>query len=106
MLPNSIFRRWQHSYEEDAGDVQAYRPFEYPFPPARGRTGIEFRPDGQFVRWVIGPGDAPEAVPARWREQEENSRVVVSGAQQQEETVLELVECTDEVLRVRQVPAS
>jgi hypothetical protein len=28
---------------------------------------VEFRPDGTFVEWAIGRGDAPEARPAgRW----------------------------------------
>ncbi|SDX81119.1 hypothetical protein SAMN05660209_01331 [Geodermatophilus africanus] len=59
--------RWLHSFEEDHGDVTVYRPPDHDFPPARGRRGIEFAPDGSFTEWAIGRGDAPQAVPGRWR---------------------------------------
>ena len=59
--------RWLHSFEEDHGDVTVYRPPDHDFPAARGRRGIEFSPDGSFTEWVIGRGDAPQAVPGRWR---------------------------------------
>ncbi|WP_433367287.1 hypothetical protein ACQPZX_39335 [Actinoplanes sp. CA-142083] len=58
--------RWTHSYEEDHDGVQVYRPDGYDFPPARGRRGIEFRPDGTYIDWAIGRGDANEARPGRW----------------------------------------
>jgi hypothetical protein len=28
---------------------------------------VEFRPDGTFVEWVIGRGDAPEARTGTWQ---------------------------------------
>ncbi len=99
MLPNSVFRRWQHSFEEDAGDVQVYRPEEYPFPPARGRAGIEFRPDGSLVRWAIGRGDAPEAQPGRWQDAGPATIAVTEG--QETGSVLDVVECSEDVLKVR-----
>ena|SRR5690349_15865488 len=58
--------RWMHSYEEDHDGVQVYRPAGYDFPPARGRGGIEFRPDGTYIDWAIGRGDGNEARPGRW----------------------------------------
>src|SRR3712207_9162468 len=63
----AVTGRWLHSFEEDHGDVTVYRPPDHDFPPARGRRGIEFFPDGSFTEWVIGRGDAPQAVPGRWR---------------------------------------
>src|SRR3712207_8177156 len=63
----AVTGRWLHSFEEDHGDVTVYRPPDHDFPPARGRRGIEFAPDGSFTEWVIGRGDAPRAVPGRWR---------------------------------------
>ncbi len=49
-LPNEIFQRWIHSFEEDKGEITVYRPEEYDFPLSRrGREGIEFRPDGVFI---------------------------------------------------------
>ncbi|MGW1344154.1 hypothetical protein ACWCOV_24135 [Kribbella sp. NPDC002412] len=59
--------RWTHSFEEDHDGITVYRPDDFAFPPARGRRGVEFRPDGTLVEWVIGRGDAPEARPdGRW----------------------------------------
>jgi hypothetical protein len=41
---------------------------------------VEFRPDGTWVEWVIGRGDAPEARPAgRW---DATGRLTRSGGDQ------------------------
>ena len=59
--------RWTHSFEEDHDGISVYRRDDFAFPPARGRRGVEFRPDGTLVEYAIGRGDAPEARPAgRW----------------------------------------
>ncbi|GAA1625938.1 hypothetical protein GCM10009744_12230 [Kribbella alba] len=58
--------RWTHSFEEDHDGLRVYRRDDFAFPPARGRRGVEFRPDGTFIEWVIGRGDAPEAKTGRW----------------------------------------
>jgi hypothetical protein len=61
-----LLGRWTHSFEEDHDGVTVYRRTDFAFPPARGRRGVEFRPDGTFVDWLIGRGDAPEASTGRW----------------------------------------
>ncbi|MGU3436258.1 M20/M25/M40 family metallo-hydrolase [Actinomycetes bacterium M1A6_2h] len=58
--------RWTHSFEEDHDDVTVYRPHDYDFPRARGRAGLEFRPDGSFVDWSVGAGDARTSRPGSW----------------------------------------
>jgi hypothetical protein len=65
-LPPELFRRWMHSHEEDRGDLQIYRPASYKFPPARGRYGLEFKPDGVVVLYGPGPSDKPAARTERW----------------------------------------
>jgi hypothetical protein len=55
-----------HSHEEDEGDLRVYRPASYEFPPARGRRGLEFKPDGELVLYGPGPSDKPEATTERW----------------------------------------
>lgn len=57
-----LFRRWVHAREEDEGDVRVYRPAGYDLPPARGRGGLEFRPDGEVIVYGPGPADRPQAV--------------------------------------------
>jgi hypothetical protein len=97
-LPRCLFRRWTHSFEEDSGGVTVYRPPEYSFPRARGRAGLEFRANEEFIDWKIGPGDAPVAVPGAWQEQSE-TQVRVTGAEPAR--VFEIVQCDDLVLKVR-----
>jgi hypothetical protein len=91
--------RWVHSFEEDHGDVAVYRPFEYAFPPARGRDGLEFSPDGSYTEWAIGRGDARTAVPGRWRAAETDAVAVTT--ERGGEQVLEVVHLAPDRLEVR-----
>ena len=98
-LPSEIFRRWGHSFEEDEGDLKVYRPADYDFPRARGRPGFEFRPDGSFVDWAIGPADALQPAEVRWRAEAANRvRVEETPASR----VFEIVEIGPDVLKLRE----
>jgi hypothetical protein len=57
---------WYHSYEEDQGDLKAYRPDGFEFPPARGRAGMAFHDEGLFTKYLIGPTDKRVKVPGEW----------------------------------------
>jgi hypothetical protein len=94
-----LFRRWGHSFEEDHDDVRVYRPAEYDFPRARGRDGIEFRPDGSYIDWVVGPGDAREPRGGRWRP-EGDGRIRVTTAADQER-VVEVLSVSPDRLELR-----
>jgi hypothetical protein len=50
---------WAHSFEEDEGDIQVYRPRDtFPFPPSRrGRETLVFDPAGQAMSGMPGPDD-------------------------------------------------
>jgi hypothetical protein len=100
--PPQLFGRWLHSFEE--GREQAvYRPVGYPFPRARGRAGLEFRPDGTVVEWRIGPGDAGLPVEGQWvLDVHRVLRLTVPGAAGTREVDMGTVE--DGVLRVRGDP--
>jgi hypothetical protein len=105
-LPDDIFRKWIHSLEEDTNGITVYRPEEYDFPPARGRDGIEFRPDGVFIYWGIGPTDAPRGINAHWK-MEGPGRVRVSFEEgTRPSTILEILQCDSEILKVRKLPAT
>jgi hypothetical protein len=105
-LPNEIFRKWMHSFEEDKEGIMVYRPTEYDFPRARGRDGIEFRSDGVFILWGIGPTDAPRGINGHWRV-ESPGRVLVSfEGNVQPPRILEILQIDAEILKVRQLPAS
>ncbi|AQA03076.1 hypothetical protein BVC93_12245 [Mycobacterium sp. MS1601] len=58
--------RWRHSFEEDHDGITVYRPESYTFPPARGRGGVEFGPDGGFIDWGPGAADVPQGRHGFW----------------------------------------
>jgi hypothetical protein len=97
---DDVTGRWTHSFEEDHDDVLVYRPPEHDFPRARGRDGIEFAPDGSFVEWAIGRGDAQQAVPGRWRTAEAGGAVEVT-TERGGEQVLEILSVAPNRLEVR-----
>ena len=101
-LPSQIFRRWTHSREEDPEDILVYRPKDYPFPPARGREGLEFRKNGEFISYQIGPTDRGLAVPGRWSIQNTNKVKVQFLNKSVSSYTLTILECDDRILKVRQ----
>jgi hypothetical protein len=58
--------RWVHSHEEDTRGEMVFRPADHSFPPSRGRTSFELRPDGTYLESSPGPVDAPEESRGRW----------------------------------------
>jgi hypothetical protein len=62
----AVVGHWVHSHEEDTDDEMVYRPAGYPFPPARGRTSFDLRPDGSYVERSPGPVDAPVESQGSW----------------------------------------
>ncbi len=58
--------RWVHSHEEDTDDEMVFRQEGHPFPPSRGRTSFELRPDGTYVETSPGPVDVPVESTGSW----------------------------------------
>jgi len=97
-----VVGQWMHSFEEDSGDLRVYRPQNYPFPPARGRDGMEFLADGTFVDRGIGPTDAHQETRGRWEYLGSGQvRISAPGTRQAERTI-EIVECGEQKLCIRQ----
>jgi len=57
---------WLHSHEEDMPDQMVFRPASMQLPPARGRSGYTFEPDGQVVTIGSSPVDRTSTVKGRW----------------------------------------
>ena len=100
-LPNEIFRRWGHSFEEDAGGMKVYRPIDFEFPRARGRDGIEFRPDGTFIDWTVGRGDANEGIPGKWNLEDPSHLRIDFEENTRPSLRLEILQSDSEVLKIR-----
>jgi len=102
--PAPLFRRWVHVREEDTEGVRVFRPADRPLPPARGRAGIEFRPDGTFADLRPGPTDAPVASVGRWSAAS-TSRLTLTYPPEARSatspTGYEIVEVTRDILRLR-----
>lgn len=95
-----------HSFEEDMNGITVYRPDNYEFPRARGRKGIEFRPEGVFIDWEIGRTDAPHGINGHW-EIEGSGRVRVSFEENiRPPRILEILQIDAEILKVNQLPIS
>lgn len=100
-MPSGLFQHWVHSYEEDSEGVAVYRPADYPFPPARGRRGLEFAPDGTFIDHPIGAGDASAAISGRWDAADGRGLCVTFPAHQRRtDRRIEILHCDNEVLKI------
>ncbi|MEU4212387.1 hypothetical protein AB0F13_20705 [Streptomyces sp. NPDC026206] len=101
---SSLFQSWVHSFEEDADGAAVYRPADYPFPPARGRRGLEFARDGTFIDHPIGRGDAPDTVPGHWQLAEGRLLTVSFPAAERPDRRWEILHCDEHVLKIRPAP--
>src|SRR5262245_33485252 len=59
--------KWLHAHEEDRGGRTTLRPASHALPPARGRVGYEFHPDGRLSCWRPGSTDRTEQATGTWR---------------------------------------
>ncbi|MBI4700686.1 MAG: hypothetical protein HY744_05900 [Deltaproteobacteria bacterium] len=80
LSPAVLCRRWLRSHEEGSPDELVFRPAGYAFPPSRGRSGFELRPDGALVRIAIGPADGPRESAGRWRLEDDELVIEPAGS--------------------------
>ena len=73
VAPEELHQRWIHSHEEDTPQEMVFRPATHTFPPSRGRTGIELRPDGTYVETGIAPTDGPKLTQGKWKLHEDGA---------------------------------
>lgn len=99
---------WTHSFEEDAGGIEVYRPTAtFAFPPCRqGRKVLLFDAEegaaGGGVRMTSmspGPDDRPRAAAVARLLPLGMGRYALAGAQAPQQ-VLEIVEATPDILRL------
>ena len=100
--PVPVGSRWTHSFEEDTAGIQVYRPTTFAFPPSRrGRETLEFGPEGEVTEFTQGPDDRLRPTPAgAWRALGMN-RYGRGGSPEAPAQVLEIIEATPEILKIR-----
>jgi hypothetical protein len=96
----ALVRTWRHSQEEDQGAVQVYRPATYSFPPARGREGFAFEPDGRLTKLAIAPTDGTQPLPGRWSWENAHVLHLQVNGQPAQDYRLKVIELTPEVLKI------
>jgi len=57
---------WLHAHEEDGPGQMVFRPSTQQLPPARGRDGYEFHPDGKLSAIGSGPTDRSTTAEGGW----------------------------------------
>jgi hypothetical protein len=100
-LPSAIFKSWTHSREEDAKDITVFRPSSFAFPPSRGREGMEFRENGEFIHYRIGATDRSEGILGQWKSNQENVIEVDFPSKQLSPYQLVVISYDNDVLKMR-----
>jgi hypothetical protein len=98
----SLVGAWTHSFEEDEGDVQVFRPahaFAFPL-SRRGRESLEFGANGDVKTSAPGPDDRYRASTSSLTALGMN-RYRIGAAGGKSEQVVEVVEQAPDLLKLR-----
>jgi hypothetical protein len=98
---SALHRLWVHSHEEDTDTEMVFRPGTYNFPPARGRTSFDLKPDGSLVAGGISPDDRRSATGGTWKLESNNKLAFYTGSQSTPDQVMEIVSVEPERLVAR-----
>lgn len=71
--------KWVRSHEDDSGNIEAYRPESYKFPPSRGRRGFKMLKDNSFINYEIAPTDGIIERKGRWEVENDQTFAVLFG---------------------------
>jgi hypothetical protein len=93
-----VRRRWVHSREEDTDKEMVFRPAAFEFPPSRGRTSFELKPDGVLLEGGIGPTDRPVETQGTW--ELEDDRLLLRRDPSETPRVMRIASVEDERLVV------
>ena len=97
----ALYKKWIHSHEDDQGDVKAYRPDTYEFPPARGRSGFTVKENGEFIQHNIHPADRGTVpVNGKWEANPVNKTLKIS-LEDKTSYQIEIVSLEDDMLKVK-----
>ena len=75
--------KWVHSHEDDEGDIEAYRPESYSFPPSRGRRGFKMLKNNSFINYEIAPTDGSLERKGTWKGDADGRFAILFGEKDQ-----------------------
>ncbi|MFN6944899.1 MAG: hypothetical protein ACK4ND_08105 [Cytophagaceae bacterium] len=101
-IPEVIFRKWHHSFEEDRKQIRHYRPEEYDFPLSRSREAIEFKKDGTYIEYRTGPDDRHIQHEGEWKAGH-CGEIKIKLKKPKQEFSLMLVSASDTLLKLRPI---
>jgi hypothetical protein len=103
-LPNTIFKQWFHSYEDESEKgIELYRPKSYPFPRSRGRIGFEIKDNGEFISYGIAAADGYETTVGKWNFKEPNELIVNFGDPQKKPYKFIIISIDENILKIKRI---
>lgn len=99
--PSALHGLWLHSHEEDTDTEMVFRPSTFTFPPSRGRTSFELKPDGSLVAGGILPDDRRSVAGGTWKLEDNNRLAFYTGAQSTPDRVVQIVSADPQRLVTR-----
>lgn len=105
VMPDSFYRTWVHSHEEDFDGKMVYRRADYDFPPSRGRERFDVKRDGGLLYYGLAPNDgAAQPIEGKWYTVQERAIEISLPNNREKEFAAELVEISSERLVIRKLP--
>jgi hypothetical protein len=101
---DALFKRWMHSWEEDAGKERVFRPASYDFNlTRRPRESFELKPDGALILGEPSPSDRLDESHGTWEILDDDKLVFHSGSKSKPEKKMRIKSLSDDRLVVEQV---
>ena len=75
-----LAQHWTHSHEEDTDTEMVFRPASYKFPPSRGRSSFDLRPDGAVTESGPGADDRTQHSEGKWHLDAHKNLVLSQGS--------------------------
>ena len=97
----ALHQRWMHSREEDTATETVFRPVDYNFPPSRGRTGFELKPDGELVEIGIAPTDAQQENEGRWKLEDDDQLSFYQGSEAEPSQTMQVASADKDKLVIK-----
>jgi hypothetical protein len=95
-------KRWIHSREEDANDVQVYRPSDFNFPLSRRpRTAFEISKNGIIIEYGIAPDDTRKPLEGNWTIEGPNTIRIDFIDKSMKSYKMKIISCTSDTLRIK-----